>query len=350
MPLQLAVTAPREIGFIEYTERAPTANEVLVETTVSGIKHGTEINLYRGTNPFADQVWDPVLRVFRPPEEGESVTPFFPHTLGSWAAGIVKTVGSEVTTFKPGDRVHGEWKHQQTAVKAEAALYPIPSGVDAETMVFSDPARFALAAIHDAQIKLGDRVAVFGMGAIGLLAIQMARRNGATQVFAIDTIPARLELAQQLGADVVLNAAECDAGLEIKKATDKLGVDVAIEISGVYAGLQQAIRCVQREGRVVTTSYYGDQRGRVDLSREWHHNRITLISSMPVWGNTHRSAPLWNFARLERTAISLLAEQKIQVKPLISACIPFERAAEAYHLLDTAPSANVKILLTYTPL
>jgi len=175
----------------------------------------------------------------------------------------------------------------------------------------------------------------------------MARLNGAAQVFAIDTIPAHLELAKQLGADVALNAADCDAGLEIKKATNKLGVDVAIEISGAYAGLQHAIRCVQREGRVVTTSYYGDQRGRVDLAREWHHNRITLISSMPVWGNTHRCAPLWNFARVEQTAIALLAEQKIQVKPLIGARIPFESAAEAYHLLDSAPNANVKILLTY---
>lgn len=347
MPLELVVTAPRTIGFSEYADRDLAPNEVLIETTVSGIKHGTELNLYRGTNPFADQVWDPVLRVFRPPEEGETVAPFFPHTLGSWAAGIVKQVGSQVQLLAPGDRVHGEWKHRQTAIKEQGAVYSIPAGVEAETMVFTDPARFALVSIHDAQIKLGDRVAIFGMGAIGLIALQMARLNGAAQVIAVDTIPARLALARQLGADQVFNAVECDAGLEIKKATDKLGVDVAIEISGAYAGLQHAIRCVQREGRVVTTSYYGDQRGRVDLAREWHHNRITLISSMPVWGNTHRAAPLWNFARVERTAIALLAEQKIHVKPLIGACVPFERAAEAYHLLDTAPNANVKILLTY---
>lgn len=347
MPLELLVTAPREIRYREYEDAELKGNQVLVATTVSGIKHGTEINLYRGTNPFADQLWDPVLRVFRPPEAGESVAPFFPHTLGSWAAGVVRQVGRDVRALKAGDRVHGEWKHRQTVVKAEDALYRSTDAVDDETMVFSDPARFALVSVHDAQIKLGDRVAVFGMGAIGLIAIQMARLNGATEVFAIDTIPARLELAQQLGADVALNAAGVDAGLEIKKATNKQGVDVAIEISGAYAGLQHAIRCVQREGRVVTTSYYGDQRGRVDLAREWHHNRINLISSMPVWGNTLRAAPAWNFARIEQTAIALLTGQRIQVKPLIGACIPFERAAEAYQLVDTAPNANVKVLLTY---
>jgi hypothetical protein len=66
MPLELLVTAPREIGYGEYTDAELKGNQVLVETTVSGIKHGTEINLYRGTNPFADQLFDPVLRVFRP--------------------------------------------------------------------------------------------------------------------------------------------------------------------------------------------------------------------------------------------------------------------------------------------
>lgn len=347
MPLELLVTAPREIGYGEYEDAQLKGNQVLVETTVSGIKHGTEINLYRGTNPFAEEVFDPVLRVFRPLEPGENVAPFFPHTLGSWAAGVVKQVGPEVRGLKVGDRVHGEWKHRQTAVKAEEAVYRTADAADDKTMVFTDPARFALVSVHDAQIKLGDRVAVFGMGAIGLIAIQMARLNGATEIFAIDTIPARLELAKQLGAAVPLNAAQVDAGLEIKKATGKQGVDVAIEISGAYAGLQHAIRCVQREGRVVTTSYYGDQRGRVDLAREWHHNRINLISSMPVWGNTLRAAPAWNFARIEQTAIRLLTEQKIQVKPLIGTCIPFERAADAYQLVDTAPNANVKVLLTY---
>ena len=128
-------------------------------------------------------------------------------------------------------------------------------------MVFTDPARFALAAVHDAQIKLGDRVAVFGMGAIGLLALQMARLNGARQVLAIDPIAQRRTLAKQVGADIVIDPSACDAGLAIKEATGGHGVDVALEISGIYSALQHAIRCVQREGTVVTASYYGDTVG-----------------------------------------------------------------------------------------
>ena len=347
MPLELVVESPRQIAFAEYQDRDLAGDEVLVRTTVSGIKHGTEINLYRGEVPFADRIWDPTLRLFRPLRDGEEPKPFFPHTLGSWAAGVVAEVGPEVRKLRPGDRVHGEWKHRQTAIKAEDALYPIADGVADETMPFTDPARFALAGVHDAAIKLGDRVAVFGLGAIGMLALQMARLSGAGQVLAIDPIPGRLRLAEELGADATINPMECEAGLAVKEITGDAGVDVAIEISGVYAALQQALRCVHREGLVVTVSYYGDQQGRVDLSSEWHHNRITLRSSMPVWDCSHRWQPMWDMARLERVAIGLLEEGKLRVGPLIGARIPFERAAEAYATIDQSPGDKVKILLTY---
>src|SRR5215510_5844155 len=119
MPLELIVRTPKEIGFVEYQDSEPTMSDVLVQTYVSGIKHGTEINMYRGTLPFASEIWDPALRLFRPPGDRESVAPFYPHTLGSWAAGVVLQVGPEVHTLQSGDRVHGEWKHRQTAIKSE---------------------------------------------------------------------------------------------------------------------------------------------------------------------------------------------------------------------------------------
>jgi threonine dehydrogenase-like Zn-dependent dehydrogenase len=348
MPKELITPAPREIGYQHYDDRDPVADEALIETTVSGIKHGTELNIYRGTLPFASELFDPVLRLFRAPRHDETIAPFFPHTMGSWAAGIVRKVGPNVRRFHPGDMVHGEWKHRQTAIKREGSLYPVIAPADGETMIFSDPARFALAAVHDAAIKLGDRVAVFGMGAIGLLAVQMARLNGAVQIVVVDPIAGRRALALPLGADMALDPAACDAGMTIKEATGGEGVDVALEISGVYSALQHAIRAVHREGLVVTASYYGDTAGRVDLSREWHHNRITLRSSMPVWDCSHRCQPMWDLQRVEETAVQLLAQGRISVKPLIGARIPFSRAAEAYKIVDQSPDAAVKVILTYS--
>ena len=347
MPLELVVESPRTIAFGEYEDRDPVGDEVLVRTTASGIKHGTEINSYRGVVPFADRLWDTELRLFRPLGEGEVIEPYFPHRMGSWAAGVVERVGPEVVRAKPGDRVHGEWKHRQTAIRAEGDVYAVPDGVGDETVVFSDPARFALGGVHDASIKLGDRVAVFGLGAIGMLAWQMARLNGATEVFVVDVVPGRLNLALELGADLAINALEDDPGAAIKEASGGRGVDVAIEMSGKYSALQQAIRCVRREGLVVTVSFYGDRLGNLDLASEWHHNRVTLRSSMPVWGCGHRCQPMWDLGRLERTAIQLLEEGRLAVEPLIGARIPFERAGEAYAMIDERRGNGVKTILTY---
>jgi threonine dehydrogenase-like Zn-dependent dehydrogenase len=154
-------------------------------------------------------------------------------------------------------------------------------------------------------------------------------------------------MAKRFGADVTINPVECEAGLAIKEANNGMGADVAIEISGEYAALQQALRSVQREGLVVTVSFYGDTTGRVDLSSEWHHNRITLRSSMPVWGCSHRCYPMWDMARVERVAIGLLETRKLQVEPLVGARIPFERASEAYAMIDESPGDLVKVLLAY---
>jgi threonine dehydrogenase-like Zn-dependent dehydrogenase len=347
MPRELIVEAPGRIGYREYTEPDLGPNQVLVETRVSGIKHGTEMNAYRGTLPFAGKIWDGELRLFRAPDSAEAQRAWYPQPLGSWAAGVVRAVGAAVTRWKPGDWVHGGWPHRESVVRPEDGLYPVPEGVPAEVLVFTDPACFALAAVHDAAIKLGDDVAVFGMGAIGLLAAQMARLNGAARVIVVDPMPDRLSLALDLGADEAVNPAEVDAGLTIKRGTAGRGVDVAIEVSGAYAALQEALRSVQREGRVVAASFYGSRPEALDLAAEWHHNRITLLSSMPVWGNTHRSHPLWDLERIRRTAMRLLAAGHLQVQLLIGARVPFERAAEAYVMIDRAAAGLVKVLLTY---
>src|SRR3970040_292893 len=118
MPLELTVEAPRRIGYTAYADRAPGGSEVRVHTRISGIKHGTELNMYRGTLPFADEVFDRDLRLCRPARDDERVAPFYPHTLGSWAAGVVEAIGPGVRCFAPGDWVDCEWEQRETALEA----------------------------------------------------------------------------------------------------------------------------------------------------------------------------------------------------------------------------------------
>ncbi|MBE2268425.1 MAG: zinc-binding dehydrogenase [Anaerolinea sp.] len=340
---EFVLTAPRQLELRDYSEPALNPTDVRVRAIVSGIKHGTEMTIYRGKTPFIEKQFDPDYRMFMPRAEGS----FFPLTLGSWMVGEVIEIGSAVTRFKVGDKVHGAMPHRPTNVRPETALYKLAAGMPAETALFTDPAIFALGAVHDAEIKVGDRVAVFGMGAIGLIAIQIARLSGAESVFAVDAINNRLEMATRFGADEVFNPTRCDPALEIKKLTKTKGVDVAIDISGAYAALHTAIRSIQQCGLVVSASYYSGT-PQLELGAEWHHNRPTFRSSMPVWGNPHRCHPLWDFERTEATALGLLERGKLTVEPMIGARYPYTQAREAYRMIDEHPEATLKTLLDYT--
>ena len=83
------------------------------------------------------------------------------------------------------------------------------------------------------------------------------------------------------------------------------------------------------------------------LGAEWHHNRVTLLSSMGVWGCPHRDHPTWNRDRIHRTALELLATGKLKTDELITHRIPFEQAAEAYQLIESHPEEAIKVILTY---
>jgi threonine dehydrogenase-like Zn-dependent dehydrogenase len=185
------------------------------------------------------------------------------------------------------------------------------------------------------------------MGALGLLAVQIAQLNGAETVFAVDMIDKRLELARSFGADAVLNPRECDPALEIRNRTEKKGVDVAIEISGAYAALQSAIRCVHMGGLIVTASYYKGSGQVLELGAEWHHNRPTIRSSMPVWGNPHRCHPMWDLKRLEETAILLLQRGRLVTEPMIGKSFRYEEAPQAYAFIEQHPEDTLKTLLYY---
>ncbi|MCC6803327.1 MAG: zinc-binding dehydrogenase [Anaerolineae bacterium] len=335
-------TAERTIEFRDYEEAPLKPSEVRLRSLVSGIKHGTEMALYRGKTPFLDGAFDPEYRLF----VERTSAPFYPINLGSWLVGEVIEVGSAVTLYKTGDLVHGEMPHRPTNVRDECLLFPLRAGMKPEMALFTDPTIFALVAVHDAHLKVGDRVAIIGLGALGLLAIQIARLNGAEVVYAVDTLEQRLNLARQFGADAVFNARVCDPALEIKKATGKKGVDVAIEISGAYPGLQTAIRSVHTCGLIVAASYYSGMEP-LQLGAEWHHNRPTLISSMPVWGMPHRSYPMWDLQRVRETALHLLETGRLITEPMIGKRFAYQDAAEAYRFIDEHPDQTIKTIFDY---
>lgn len=342
MPRELIAVAPREPVFHEYDVQPTGSGEARVRSTLTTISHGTEMSLYRGTAPFATQAFERARRAFVPHEQGT----IYPMQLGTEYVGEVIEIGEDVNDVAVGDLVYGRGGHKEIQQAPAAELVRLPAGLEPEAALFVHHGCVALNALHDAKMRLGDSVGVFGLGVIGLLALQMARLSGARRVFGADTFAMRRKLALEYGADEVFDPATADAGLEMKGSAGS-GVDVAFEVSGTYPGLQAAIRSVRMGGRIVAVGYYQGGGEALRLGEEFLHNRVDVVSSMYVWDCPHRDYPLWDKARLQDAVFELLASGQLSTESLLTHRIPWREADSAYRLLDEHPDETVRVAITY---
>jgi propanol-preferring alcohol dehydrogenase len=212
---------------------------------------------------------------------GRSTMGALPLTLGHEVAGIVEKAGSQVTNVKIGDRVclhyniscgdcyycsTGNEQFCETvkmighhvdggyaeyiAVPARNAIH-LPEEISFEAgATLMCASATALHALRKSKVKAGETVAVFGVGGLGLSAIQLAKASGAVEVFAVDIKQDKLELASEYKATPI-DASRVDAVEEIRKLTRGKGVDVALEMIGMRKTMEQAIDSVGVLGRAV---------------------------------------------------------------------------------------------------
>jgi 2-desacetyl-2-hydroxyethyl bacteriochlorophyllide A dehydrogenase len=352
VPRSLVLEGPRSLRLRSEDPHPLGPRDVRLRALVSGISHGTELNLYRGSSAFADRVFDWELRAFVRPDPPQ---PTYPATLGYELVGVVEEAGDSVHEVGVGDLVHAGMPHREATVldvdeslRASYPLVRLPAGVPPERWLFLSLGMVALLAVHDAGMRLGDHVAVTGLGAIGLLVVQLARLAGAARIVALDPVASRRDLALALGADAALDPREGadGAGAAVKRSGGR-GVDVAVETSGATAALHEAVAACGLGGRVVTVGFYQGGAPELRLGEEWHHNRLEMISSMGAWGAPHRAHPAWDRPRLARTVVDLLASGRVQVDPLPVRRFPFDQAVDAYRWLDEHPDEAIKVALTY---
>ena len=340
---RLLITGPGTVELIG--QRLPPLGEhdVYARTVVSGISHGTEIAWLRGSAAALRRTWDPGRRLYI---DGPGRD--YPGAPGYESIGRVIQAGPAVTAVRAGDLIAVDGPHADGHLLGEttAAAGLLPAGIDPDQAVFLILTRVALGGVHDAALALGETVVILGLGTVGLLAAQLARHAGAT-VIGVDRFPLRTQAAEALGVSAIVAAGGTDVAARVREITGPAGADAAIEASGSYAGLHEAIRCLRPAGRVATVaSYHGDQPG-LRLGEEYHRNRITLISSMTINGCAQRGHPLWTLDRLNVTSGQLLAAGIIRTEGLITHRVPFERAAEAYALITDTPQDTIKVVLTY---
>jgi L-iditol 2-dehydrogenase len=288
-----------------------------------------------------------------------------PLVMGHEAAGHVESVGASATRFKPGDRVTfdstvscgecdycrlgrinlcdrrevlgvscGDYRRHgafaEYVVVPERIAYPLPDAVPLEHAALIEAVSVAVHAVSLTPTGPDAQVAVIGSGMIGLLVIQALRHAGAKRIIAIDVDNDRLALANRLGAHITINAKSGDAAEKIVAAADGRGADAALEVVGTTATIASAIHGVRKGGAVTLV---GNVSPTAEIPLQIVVNReITLQGSCASNGEYPE-------------CIELMATGAIDVRPLISACVPLAEGPQWFTRLYNREPNLMKVIL-----
>jgi 2-desacetyl-2-hydroxyethyl bacteriochlorophyllide A dehydrogenase len=302
---------------------------------------------YRGSNPYLSKQWDAQNRLFL-----ASKAPSQPYPLSGWGyeeVGEVIEVSPDVTALKVGDIVYGTWGHRTHHILQEdyASQRIKPDRLDPILAIYSHLGPIALNGILDANIHVGETVAVFGLGVVGQVIAQLAKLSGA-RVIGVDLIEKRLKLAKELGAiGYGLNPEEGSPAEKIKELTGGRGADVTIEVTGSARALHEAVRATAYSARVVALGFFQGEAQGLFLGEEFHHNRISLVCSQ-ISNVDPAFSYRWDRLRLIHTIMDLQAGSALNLRPIITHIVPFKQAAQAFQILDETPDQALQVVLDFS--
>lgn len=360
------------ISVLDVPEPALTAETVLVDVRASLLSPGTERtkvqsgqqSLLAKARSRPDQVRQVIEKAQR---DGVRVTVQAvrsrleePSQLGYSAAGVVVAVGTRVPGLQPGDRV--ACAGADYAVHAEVIRVPsnlcarVPDGVSFDAAAFTTVGSIALHGVRQSEARLGERVAVIGLGLVGQLCGQILRAAGC-EVAGVDLAPQAVEAAQRneaidigfargalAGAQLPTGIAECDAVIVTAATPSEDPVVLA------------AALCHDR-GRVVIVGDVGLKLPRADYYGKELELRLSRSYGPGRYDRAYEELGLdypigyvrWTEQRNMTAFLALIASGRISVDVLVSDRIPVERAPEAYDRLLTADPSPLAILLQYAP-
>jgi 2-desacetyl-2-hydroxyethyl bacteriochlorophyllide A dehydrogenase len=333
-------TAPGQVELREEKLSAPAPGQALVQTLTSGISPGSELLIYRGQFP-ADLAVDESIAAL----SGQFA---FPLKYGYSAVGRVIALGEGVPDSWMGQVVFAFHPHESHFLATPAELIPIPSGFSAEEALFLPNMETAVTFLLDGRPLIGEQVAVFGQGIVGLLTAALLSRLPLASLVTLDKYPKRREASLRIGAAASLDPATPDAldRLRTHLQADRpyRGADLVYELSGAPAALDQAIAAAGYHGRVVIGSWYGSKPATLHLGGRFHRDRIRLIGSQ-VSTIAPSLRGRWDTARRLGTAWEMI--RAVEPTQLITHRFPIGDAAQAYDLLDQQPDRAIQVVFTY---
>lgn len=320
---------PRTAALRQEEARAPGPGEIRVRAIHSMVSAGSEMHLYRGEGNLPDKLL---------PTAAGTIP--FPLKFGYQAVGRVESAG-ENSGFAVNDLVFAMHPHQDVFTMPAVFGRKLPANVDTLRAGFAGMAQVGVRTLHEAPVRLGECVALSGLGLIGSLAAHMVRMT-AGRLILVDPVPERRAAASWIGADAIV--APNDVANVVKDLTNGRGVDMFIETSGAPSALQTAISNTGMRGSIVVPAWYGTRPVTLSLSPEFHLRALNIKSVFAVSIGGDESAR-WDFEREFATALDVVT--KIDPSNLLARRFPFERAPEAYKLIDENPAQAMAVILDY---
>jgi threonine dehydrogenase-like Zn-dependent dehydrogenase len=243
--------------------------------------------------------------------------------------------GGALGGWRFGNTINGAWAEYLLVPDARANLAVIPDSLsDEAVMLCPDIFSTGLSGAESGQIKVGDAVAVFAQGPIGLCATLGARLRGAALIIGIDAAPRRLAIARRLGANVTLDIRECDPVPEIKRLTGGRGVDVAIEALGRQETFENALRAIRPGG---TLSSLGVYSGKLVAPYEALHAGLgdqKIVTTLCPGGKERM-----------RRLMAMIERRRVDLRPLVTHHFAMDDIEEAFDLFSHQRDGVLKVAL-----
>ncbi|MCS3903117.1 threonine dehydrogenase-like Zn-dependent dehydrogenase [Methylohalomonas lacus] len=251
---------------------------------------------------------------------------------GQSAAHGLKPLGG----WRFGNTIDGSQAEYLRVPDAMANLAPVPDALtDEQVLMCPDIMSTGFAGAEAANIKIGDTVAVFAQGPIGLCATAGARLRGATTIIAVDRVRERMDVSQKLGADVVIDFSKSDPVDEILKLTNGRGVDAAIEALGLQSTFEACLRVLKPGGTLSSLGVYSsDLKIPLDAFCAGLGDHRIVTSLCP--GGKERMRRLMNVIEAER----------LDLKPLVTHHYKLDQIEEAYDLFGNQRDGVLKVAIS----
>jgi len=342
----LVFRGPNQIGIEQVPIPRPGPGEAVIRVTLTTIC-GTDLHILKGEYPVK-----PGLVIGHEPvgvihELGVGVTGY---AVGERVlvgaitpcgqcnyclSGDWSQCGGPIGGWKFGNTINGAQAEYLLVPNAQANLAKIPDDLsDEQVVLLADIASTGISAAESGEVKIGDTVAVFAQGPIGLCATAGAKLKGAGFIIAVESDSVRTAMAKRMGADIVIDQTKMDAVEEIRRLTQGKGVDVAIEALGTHATFESALRALRAGGTLSSLGLYS---GKLSVPLEpfaaglGDHKIVTTLCP----GGKERM----------RRLMELVRHGRLDLRPLLTHTFSLDRIEEAYQLFGQRRDGVIKVAI-----